>query len=63
MATAGPARDHAGMAPDPIPLARVTRGRWTLENTYDDHFLVPIEAKGEPSRWLTLEALRVLSAA
>ena len=39
------------------------QGRWTLENTYNDRFLVPIEAKGEPSLWLTLEALRVLSAA
>jgi hypothetical protein len=24
---------------------------------------VPIEAKGEPSRWVTLQALRVLKAA
>ena len=38
-------------------------GRWTLESTFDDRFLVPIEVKGEPSRWITLRALQVLSAA
>jgi hypothetical protein len=35
-------------------------GRWRLENSLDDRFLVPIEAKGEPSRWVTLRALQVL---
>ena len=39
------------------------QGRWTLESSFNDRFLVPIETKGEPSRWLTLEALRVLRAA
>lgn len=38
-------------------------GRWTLESTFNDRFVVPIETKGEPSRWLTLQALQVLSAA
>ena len=39
------------------------QGRWMLESTFNDRFLVPIEAKGEPSRWVTLEALRVLKSA
>jgi len=39
------------------------QGRWKLESTFNDRFLVPIEAKGEPSRWVTLEALRVLKTA
>ena len=39
------------------------QGRWKLESTFNDRFLVPIEAKGEPSRWVTLEALRVLKMA
>ena len=39
------------------------QGRWRLESTFNDRFPVPIEAKGEPSRWVTFEALRVLKAA
>jgi len=29
------------------------QGRWKLGSTFNDRFLVPIEAKGEPSRWVT----------
>lgn len=36
------------------------QGRWKLESTFNDRFFVPVEAKGEPSRWVTLQALRVL---
>jgi hypothetical protein len=39
------------------------QGRWKLESTFNDRFLVPIEARGEPSCWVTLEALRVLKVA
>ena len=38
------------------------QGRWTLQSTFNDRFVVPIEAKGEPSRWVTLRALEVLRA-
>jgi hypothetical protein len=38
-------------------------GRWKLEQTFNGRFVVPIEAKGEPSRWVTLRALEVLRAA
>ncbi|MDO8121892.1 hypothetical protein Q6346_11285 [Isoptericola sp. b490] len=38
-------------------------GRWSLASTFNDRFVVPIETKGEPSRWVTLRALQVLSAA
>jgi hypothetical protein len=34
-----------------------------LEQTFNDRFVVPIETKGEPSRWVTLRALDVLRAA
>ena len=37
-----------------------SQGRWKLEQTFNDRFVVPIEAKGEPSRWVTLRALEVL---
>ena len=35
-------------------------GRWKLENTYNGRFQVDIEKKGEPSKWVTLNALKVL---
>lgn len=38
-------------------------GRLTLEQTFNDRFQVRIESKGKPSRWITLEALRMLKAA
>jgi len=36
------------------------QGRWTLENTFNGRFHVNIEQKGKPSKWITLNALRVL---
>ena len=36
-------------------------GRWPLDHAYHDRLLVDFgEAEGEPSRWLTLRALRVM---
>jgi hypothetical protein len=37
--------------------------RWTLEQSLGDKFVVPIEAVGRPSRWVTLRALEVLQMA
>ncbi len=48
------------------PAIEVVRGaadgqvRWTLRNTLNGKMLADIEAKGEPSKWLTLRALQVL---
>lgn len=39
------------------------RGRWKLEYTYNGKTWVDIEKKGEPSKWVTLRALRFLKAA
>jgi hypothetical protein len=36
------------------------QGRWKLESTYNGRFQVNIEQKGKPSKWVTLNALRVL---
>jgi hypothetical protein len=36
------------------------QGRWKLENTFNGKFQVDIEQKGEPSKWITLRALRVI---
>jgi len=39
------------------------QGRWLLEYTYNGKTWVDIEKKGQPSKWVTLRALRVLKAA
>jgi hypothetical protein len=36
------------------------KGRWLLENSFNGRFQVNIEAKSKPSKWVTLNALRVL---
>jgi hypothetical protein len=39
-------------------------GRWPLEHAYHDKLLVDLgETEGQPSRWITLRALRVLRVA
>jgi hypothetical protein len=37
-----------------------SRGRWELENTYNGRYQVNVERKGKESKWVTLNALRVL---
>ena len=36
------------------------QGRWKLENSFNGRFHVDIEERGKPSKWITLNALRVL---
>jgi len=38
-------------------------GRWRMEYTYNGKTWADVEAKGQPSKWVTLRALRVLKAA
>ncbi len=35
-------------------------GKWKLEDTYNGRFQVNIEQKGKPSKWVTLNAVRML---
>jgi glycosyltransferase involved in cell wall biosynthesis len=35
-------------------------GTWNLERTFNGRFITNIEIKGKPSKWITLNALRVL---
>ncbi len=35
-------------------------GRWILENTFNGRYLVSIEAKGKPSKWITYRSLNAL---
>nr|MDO8099252.1 nitrogen fixation protein NifH [Candidatus Njordarchaeota archaeon] len=37
-----------------------SQGRWNLDNTFNGRFQLNIERKGQPSKWITLNALRVL---
>jgi hypothetical protein len=55
--------ERAREALDLVAAKADTQGRWKLEQTFNDRFVVPIEAKGQPSRWVTLRALEVLRAA
>lgn len=59
----------AGIAPDPrldealgiVEAARQGDGRWGLDIVHPGEMLVELgEVEGEPSRWITLRALRVL---
>jgi hypothetical protein len=43
-----------------VEQARGPDGRWLLKNTYNGKMLCDIEVKGEPSKWITLRAARVL---
>ena len=36
------------------------QGRWKMNDTFNGRFQVDIEVKGQPSKWVTLNALRVL---
>jgi hypothetical protein len=38
-------------------------GRWALKHSLNGKMWTDIEAKGKPSKWVTLRALRVLKAA
>lgn len=46
---------------DRLESKRATDGRWPLEHAYHPRLLVDLgEKEGQPSRWITLRALRVL---
>ena len=45
-----------------VESKRDAEGRWPLDHAYHDKLLVDLgETEGQPSRWITLRALRVLS--
>ena len=47
-------------AVDLILSKQGNQGMWSLEDTYNGRFQVNIEQKGKPSKWITLNALRIL---
>jgi len=62
---------EAGYAHDPrlknaIDLVLAKRdadGRWVMKHSFNGKMWADIETKGQPSKWVTLRALRVLKAA
>jgi hypothetical protein len=53
--------DRTTEALDILASKRDTDGRWPLEHSFPDELLVDLgEHEDEPSRWITLKALRVL---
>jgi hypothetical protein len=47
-------------AVDILKKKRLDNGTWKLESTFNGKTLIPIEKKGEPSKWITLRSLLVL---
>jgi hypothetical protein len=52
--------DRMQEAMDLIVSKQDEEGKWNLENTFNGRYLVRIEQKDKPSKWVTLNALRVL---
>ena len=63
LASLGSLDERAREALDLLAAKQDVNGRWKLQDTFNGRFVVDIEAKGQPSRWVTLRALRVLNAA
>jgi hypothetical protein len=55
--------ERAREALDLVASRADAQGRWKLQQTFNDRFVAPVEAKGQPSRWVTLRAREVLLAA
>jgi hypothetical protein len=57
---------HDARMNEALDLLRAKRkpdGRWLLDDTFNGSFLVDVEEKGKPSKWITLEALLTLERA
>ncbi len=47
-------------AVDVVVSKQDSQGIWKLANSFNGKFLVDIEEKGRPSKWITMNALRIL---
>jgi len=54
--------ERAREARDLVASKADAQGCWKLEHTFNGKYVVDIETKGEPSRWVTLRALQTLTA-
>jgi len=56
-------RDHRMQeAVDVVASKQDKLGKWLLESTFNGRYQINIEQKGRPSKWVTLNALRVLKS-
>ena len=63
LAKLGSAGDERAGAARALVAARAdAQGRWKLQDTFNGRFVVDIETRGQPSRWVTLRALTALEA-
>lgn len=62
LAALGVHDDRMAEAVDAVVVKADDAGRLRLESTFNDRMVARVEVKGRQSRWLTLEALRVLRA-
>jgi hypothetical protein len=53
-------RPEYGAALEIVRSAATPETRWTMRNSFNGKTLADVEEKGQPSRWLTYRALRVL---
>jgi len=53
--------DRMNQALKVLQSKRKADGKWKLENSFNGKMLVDIENKGQPSKWITLKALKILS--
>ena len=54
--------ERAGEARALVASKADAHGRWKLQSTFNGRFVVDIETRGDPSRWITLRALTALTA-
>ncbi len=52
--------ERLGPAIDLVRSKRRPDGRWAVENSFDGRTIIPVGRAGRPSKWVTLDALRVL---
>jgi hypothetical protein len=55
--------ERAREALELVAAKQDAEGRWKLEDSFNGRFVVDIEVKAQPSRWITLRALRLLKDA
>lgn len=55
-----PMREEYAAALEVVRAAADAQMRWKLRNSFNGKMLADVEEKGQPSRWLTYRALRVL---
>jgi hypothetical protein len=47
-------------AVDKVISKQDKQGKWILENTFNGRYITNIETKGKSSKWVTLNAIRML---